>query len=38
MWHKKKWCNDKDFAPQCEGEGIDFLLLQPIYLSLGYVI
>ncbi len=34
MWHKKKWSNCKDFASQCEVEEIDFLLLQPIYLSL----
>ncbi len=29
------WCNGKHFAPQCGGEGIKCLLLQPIYHSLG---
>jgi hypothetical protein len=27
MWHKKKWCNGKDFAPRCEDERIDFLIV-----------
>jgi len=30
MLHKKKWCNDKDFALQFGNEGIKSLFLQPI--------